>query len=457
MLQKIVFSLALLLSTCFVQGKQVPHVVIISIDGLPASMLDDPRSPLPTLRALARQGTIAEGMLVSNPSVTWPNHTTLVTGVHPRKHSVIFNGTLERGNAGQPVEINPRKDQSELVAVPTLHDLAHRAGLTTAEVNWPATRGATTLDFSFPDVPEVFQHATPRLRRELIQLGIITEDQKAWDWSKSSPAGRDHIYTRIATHILQQHQPQLFLFHLLNVDAIHHQYGPGNAASYSALAYADACVKEILAALEAAGIREHTNIFIVSDHGFHHVDQIILPNVVLRQNQLLTTSGFQVTSARAQAITVGGAALVYLTDPATRAEDQRQVLDLFAAMEGIDRILLPEDYAAFDLPDRSKNERMADLVLAAKPGYAFARQAHGDDPVLPSSHPGFYPGHHGFLSTDPKMNATFIASGPAIQKGKKIALVSNIDLAPTAAHLLGFEMPSADGRILTEILEPDGF
>jgi hypothetical protein len=58
--------------------------------------------------------------------------------------------------------------------------LARRAGLRTAEVNWPATRASATLDLSFPDVPEVFQHATPKLRRELIDLGIINEEQKAW-------------------------------------------------------------------------------------------------------------------------------------------------------------------------------------------------------------------------------------------------------------------------------------
>src|SRR5687768_1390291 len=73
------------------------HVVVISIDGLPAYLLDDPRASLPVLRGLIARGAVARaGMGVSNPSVTWPNHTTLMTGVHPEVHGVIFNGLAER-------------------------------------------------------------------------------------------------------------------------------------------------------------------------------------------------------------------------------------------------------------------------------------------------------------------------------------------------------------------------
>src|SRR5262245_5930175 len=80
------------------------HVIIISVDGLAAYLLDDPKAALPTIRKLARDGALAEGgMKVSNPSVTWPNHTTLVTGVRPEKHGVLANGVLVRSGPGVPV------------------------------------------------------------------------------------------------------------------------------------------------------------------------------------------------------------------------------------------------------------------------------------------------------------------------------------------------------------------
>ena len=70
------------------------HVVLITIDGFPAAMMADPKTPIPRIRKLAAEGTMADGLRVSTPSVTWPNHTTLVTGVHPDKHSVLYNGIL---------------------------------------------------------------------------------------------------------------------------------------------------------------------------------------------------------------------------------------------------------------------------------------------------------------------------------------------------------------------------
>src|SRR5687768_16412350 len=72
------------------------HLVIISLDGIPGWAMDDARLPLPNLRRLAARGAIAKAMVPVNPSVTWPNHTSMVTGVHPAKHGVLFNGMLMR-------------------------------------------------------------------------------------------------------------------------------------------------------------------------------------------------------------------------------------------------------------------------------------------------------------------------------------------------------------------------
>src|SRR5688572_11740177 len=108
------------------------HVVIISVDGFAAYLLDDPKAAVPNIRKLAREGAVvAGGMTVSNPSVTWPNHASLVTGVRPEKHGVLANGVLVRGAADVPVFVDPKRDQKDLVRGPTLFDVAHAAGLTT--------------------------------------------------------------------------------------------------------------------------------------------------------------------------------------------------------------------------------------------------------------------------------------------------------------------------------------
>src|SRR4051812_43791569 len=123
---------------CVLLGANValsePHVVIITIDGFAAYNLKDKNAPIPTLRKLAEEGAVAEGMKVCNPSVTWPNHTTLISGVRPDKHGVLFNGILMRPGVGQPVSVDSKRDASELVGVQTLPDILHKAGMRCGEI-----------------------------------------------------------------------------------------------------------------------------------------------------------------------------------------------------------------------------------------------------------------------------------------------------------------------------------
>jgi hypothetical protein len=103
-------------------------VVVISLDGFPAYALDDPRLPIPTLRMMAREGVAAASMRPVNPTVTWPNHTAIVTGVDASAHHVLFNGLLTHPGAGAPPVVEPWRDKEQMVHAPTVYDLAFQAG-----------------------------------------------------------------------------------------------------------------------------------------------------------------------------------------------------------------------------------------------------------------------------------------------------------------------------------------
>src|ERR1043166_6877087 len=113
-------------------------VVVISLDGFPAYALDDPKLPIPTLRELAKNGVVAASMKPVNPTVTWPNHTAIVTGVPPAEHQVLFNGLLTRSENDAKPTIEPWIEKDHLVHAPTIYDVAYAAGLTTAQVDWVA-------------------------------------------------------------------------------------------------------------------------------------------------------------------------------------------------------------------------------------------------------------------------------------------------------------------------------
>src|SRR4029453_3235254 len=129
------------------------HVVVISLDGFGGWALDDPYLPVPTLRRLAAAGAVAKGMRPVDPTVTWANHTSMVTGVPPARHGVIYNGLLIR-EPGVPPRVEPWRDKSELVHARTLYDAAHERRLTTAQVDWVAIQNAPTITWEFPERPD---------------------------------------------------------------------------------------------------------------------------------------------------------------------------------------------------------------------------------------------------------------------------------------------------------------
>jgi predicted AlkP superfamily pyrophosphatase or phosphodiesterase len=154
------------------QARKDRQVVVISIDGLPNYAFGDMSVSMPTLRKMAREGVIAaEGMQTVNPAVTWPNHTSMVTGVTPARHGVLFNGLPVRTGENKPLRVEPWVPKHELVQATTVYDLAHAAGLTTAEVDWVAIHKPKTINWSFAERPE----PGDAIPREMVAAGMITE------------------------------------------------------------------------------------------------------------------------------------------------------------------------------------------------------------------------------------------------------------------------------------------
>jgi predicted AlkP superfamily pyrophosphatase or phosphodiesterase len=423
------------------------HVILITIDGFPARMLEDPKAFLPNIRALAAEGASAKGMKVSTPSVTWPNHTTLITGVTPRKHSVLFNGGLERGAV---LKVEPDKTAAELVAAPTIFDWLHEAGLKTAAVNWPCTRSSKSIDDDFPDSPNTLNFTTARFKTEMVADGILKTGEQA-DFAKIGQPERDEIWTKAGCYLIRKRMPNFMTLHLLNTDSTHHKYGPESMASYTALALADHYVGDVMNAVKAAGAKDQTTIIIAADHGFAVATNVLQPNVLFRKAGLLEVSKTSViTKARVQAIPEGGTAFIYLNNPATRDEDRKKVIELLSGQKGVADLIGADRFAEFGVPDAGQGG-MADFIMRPKMGYAISGAAAVEDFVAPVTG-AMSQGYHGYVADEPLMNAVFVASGRGIKKGAKIGIINNTDVTPTILRLLGQPIPAVDGKPVEEIL-----
>ncbi|MBK7929678.1 MAG: alkaline phosphatase family protein [Bryobacterales bacterium] len=438
MRKQALFALAALATVCAAQAPPKDrHVIVISIDGFPAYALNDEWVAVPNLRALIKSGVAAQSMKPVNPTVTWPNHTSMVTGVLPAKHGVLYNGAPVRGAAGQPVKVEPFVPKPKLVRGTTIYDVAHKAGLTTAEVDWVAIQDAPTITWAFAE----YGYPQRPVEREMIAAGLVTEKQMK-EFRNLPIMLRDEIWTLAGEHIITKHKPNLLLFHLLTTDSLQHRYGSHTLAAYTALSHADAKVGRLIEATKKAGIYERTTFLIVSDHGFRTFDRRIAPNALLAEKGL---------DKVAYVIPEGGTAMVYVTQPEGKAQTIATLKQLFSTLEGVTRVIEPADFAAWGYPDPAQEPRMADLVLATTGSYSFSAATR--DGAIQREPTGASPGAHGYLNDDTLMQAIFIASGRGIKRGVKLGNVSNLDVAPTIAHLLGVALPEADHKPLATILE----
>lgn len=417
-----------------------PRVVVISIDGFAAFYWTDERARLPHLRRLAERGAIATSMEAVFPTTTWPTHVSLVTGVSPRIHGVVANHILNRQTrTAEDLTGDPIYDAPDLLRAPTVYDLAHRAGLRTAAVDWPATRNATTLDFNLPFFKDqrVFETQTARaVWEELSALGYPMHRQGEWALLPKR-FYKDEMVGRVAAHVTRRHEPALLLLHFLCADSFQHLYGPRSPEAYWALEYVDGLIGRFLDSLPAPGLDE-TTVFVVSDHGFLPSNREIRPNVRLRK------LGAQ---RQARFVMNHGAGALYRLDADPGAVDQlaREI----ATMEGVSGMWPATEYAVLGLPAPADHHQVADVMFEAAPGYSYGDAADGpDEHGAPK-----YLGTHGQRPIYEDNAAFFLAVGAGIRPGVPLGQIKSRDVAPTVAVTLGLGMEAVEGAVLTRALE----
>jgi predicted AlkP superfamily pyrophosphatase or phosphodiesterase len=430
-------------------------VVMISVDGLAAYYFDDPKAEMPTIRALATEGARASMMKASTPTVTWPNHTTLVTGVEPARHGVIGNNYFDRATGKKVALISdPVFDKDEIVKVPTLYDLASAAAMKTTAIRWPATRNAKALDWTIPDVLNtnlLRKYTTPALLAECDKAGIdiFADDTTEQGSGSPPPKPTDENCTRVFNLVLREHHPRLALLHLIDVDHTEHLKGPKSPEAYEAVKTADRQIREVWEELKR-DFPGNATLFIVSDHGFSPIKRMLLPNVLLRKAGLVVSGGKKGSAGGVQIVTQGGAAFLYVLDEAHRSEVIEKIKKALDGMEGVTRIVSPENFKDFGVANPKEDPRAPDLILFAEEGCTFGDTAAGE---LPFNDKPERKGSHGHDANLPDLHATFVAWGAGIKQGARLGEISNIDVAPTVAKLLGLTIPNPDGKVLKEALK----
>ena len=427
------------------------RVLMVSIDGLAPSAYLDPDAhglKIPNLRRLAAEGAYAHAVTGVLPTMTYPSHTTLITGAPPRVHGILTNTVFDPlGTANGAWHWF-----YDEIRVPTLLDAAKRAGLTVGAVSWPVTVGAP-IDANFP---EIWRSGSTNpydlhLQAALSTPGLVAAVEQELGHPLAWPL-TDEDRTDVALHVLRTLRPELMLVHLIEYDHWQHEDGPGSPAAIAALERDDTQLGRLLAALKDLGLDGSTLVVVVSDHGFLPTTTSMHPNVRLVEAGLITlkeneeASGHdtppctpRVASWRAIFQTQDGTALLHLADPAD-AEALAKVRSLFVPDladpdTGIAGIL-----EANEIEAEGGDSEVTPLVLDAKPGYRFDPDLTGD-----WTGPATSKGTHGYSPTHPELAAALIFAGPGLEEDGDLGTVPMTSIALRVASWLRVELDPRSG------------
>jgi predicted AlkP superfamily pyrophosphatase or phosphodiesterase len=430
-------------------------VLMISVDGMkPEYVLEAQAHGLniPYLRGLMVEGAYAEGVVGVWPTVTYPSHTTLVTGVPPAEHGIYSN-----------LEFDPYqrfKDSwfwyARQIRVPTLWQAAHAKGITTASIGWPVTVGASGIDFL---IPEYWRITGPTERldasdRELIAAlslptGLLTGMQASLGpYLQGNDTSRqgDEIKTAYALEIIRRQKPGFMTLHLSSLDDAQHGHGVFSREADEVLEAIDGMLARLAQAAHAND--PAAVIAVVSDHGFEPVTHELNLYVPFVQAGFIDAARdpekqtLTVRSWRAQPWFAGGMAAIMLQDPRDKATETAVGALLQSLAADADNGIA----AIEDRPQMAKRGGFPDaaFLVVFKPGFYVGLNWSG--PLVKAINGAH--GGHGFSPDSPEMRASFFLAGKGIARHRNLGVIDMRQVAPTVAQILGIELPAARGAPL---------
>jgi hypothetical protein len=373
-----------------------PIVVLVALDGWRWDYLD--REPAPALRELAGRGVRAESLLPVFPTLTFPNHYTIVTGLRPARHGIISNTMLDSGIPGRftlsdtHVTGNPAWWSGE----PIWHTVT-RQGLKSATMFWPGS-----------DVPIGGRYPS-YWRRFVDELPARERTAQAIDWLRLPDPER----------------PSLLTVYYSNLDTAGHDFGPDAPEVAAAVAVVDAELARLIDAVHEIGLDGRVHWLIVSDHGMAALSaerQIVLDDFL--------------DPAALQIVDIGS----WLTfNPIGISVD--------AAYEALaNRHPRLRVYRSEQLPDRygiGGHPRLAKIVALADEGWMVTTRERLAERAADRP----WGGAHGFDPSYRTMHGLLVAAGPRLREGLRVPTVENVHLYALMCEVLGIQPAWNEGDL----------
>lgn len=422
------------------------RVIVISLDALGSIDFETVRQ-LPNFRRFLKYAAFSSQVQSIYPSLTYPAHTTIVTGRTPAHHGVVNNTLL------QPERSSPDWCwQRHYIKGTTLYDEALARNMKVAALLWPVTAKS---DITW-NMPEIFANrpwsnqiltsaANGSLRYQLLmnqKFGRLRD-------GRCQPA-LDNFTQAVLKYTLRTYRPDLTLAHLTDLDSQRHDYGVQSEEAAQAIQRHDQRIGELWSVMKHCGmdIRRDTTLVLLGDHSQLDIRNVILLNRIFREQGYLKVHNGKICDWKVICKNCDGSAYVYIRQEGQSGSERlrlkNEVYDLLRVMKQ------DPDNGIAAIYSRKKAEEMgADpgctFMLEARKGFYFQDELDESAiPVIQKATHGYHPGRKNYQTV-------FMIAGPDIQPGIDIGEMSLLDEGPTIAEIMGFTLPDIDGRVLREI------
>lgn len=384
------------------EQRDKPYVIVVSLDGFKAEYLD--RFELPSLRRVMQRGARAKSMVPVFPSLTFPNHYSLVTGLHPGRHGIVSNRFYD-----------PRIEQSYAYTdTKAVVDAAWYRG----EPIWVTAekQGMVSACFFWPGSEAAVQGVRPTIwNRYDGKISNAARVKTVIDWLQLPLERRPHMIT----------------LYFSELDSASHDAFVESDAVQRAARSLDTAIGQLLDGIDALPIRDRVYLVITSDHGMANTSDA----QTIRLDSLLDSTEM----ADIEASFGGPVASLHVKGGATRARELVQRINA--------RLPRGTAYLRTEMPARfeyHRDPRAGDIVVVMDESWLLQTSRSSSRSKDPRE--GFW-GQHGWDNAYPSMRALFMVMGPDIRKGVLVDEVNNVDVYPLLAELLGLQpAPDLDGR-----------
>ncbi|MBV4439605.1 MAG: ectonucleotide pyrophosphatase/phosphodiesterase [Clostridium tyrobutyricum] len=432
-------------------SRMTKYLYVISFDGL--SSLDfEYISSLPNFKRFLAEASYCKNVYSVYPSLTYPAHTTIVTGKYPRNHGIVNNTLL------QPYRESPDWYWSrKYIKGDTIYDLAIKKGMKVAAFLWPVTANSK-IQYN---VPEIFPN---RFWQNQLIVSFLNgsplfqyEINKKFGYIRngiSHPELDDFIH-RSFLYTIETKRPDITFVHYSELDAMRHCHGFYSTQAKSSLKRHDKRLGEIIETLKENHMYEDSTIIALGDHSSFDEDKIIDLNVMLKNTGYIhTDKKGNIKRYRAFVKNCDGCAYVYLKD-STDKELKNRIYSLISNFNRNTNCI--EKIYNSDIATKFGADPKCTFMLEAKRGFYFLDGTEGDviKKVIPEQvnrMRNITKATHGYSPYKKDYTTVFMAGGKGIRKNAIVDKMNLIDEAPTMAKLLGIKLKNVDGRVIDEFM-----